>query len=366
MKIFSLHTDAYGARGGIAKYNRDLLRALADDGRVDEIVALPRGVTTELGAVPSKITFLAEAAGSKAHFAQAVGAAALQNRSDLVLCGHINLLPIAWPVAAAHRAQLLLMVYGVDVWTPHPSRLVRAVLPRVDAVASISAITRDRLYAWSRSQQPSFILPNALERGELTPGPRDAALIERYGLADKRVLLTVGRLEADEKYKGFDQVIDLMDQLVAYDERIVYLIVGDGSDRERLERKAHQSGHGERVLFAGWVPEIEKEAHFRLADAYVMPGSGEGFGFVYLEALACGVPVVASRVDGSREAVRDGLLGEIVDPADPKDILRGILAALDKPSGAVPEGLAFFDYPRFAERCQAMIDHFAPSDGAAA
>jgi phosphatidyl-myo-inositol dimannoside synthase len=85
---------------------------------------------------------------------------------------------------------------------------------------------------------------------------------------------------------------------------IAYLIAGDGTDRHRLEEKAKSLGVHGRVVFAGYIPESEKADHYRLADAYVMPGRGEGFGIVYLEALACGVPVVASQVDGGREAVR--------------------------------------------------------------
>ena len=70
----------------------------------------------------------------------------------------------------------------------------------------------------------------------------------------------------------------------------------------------------------GLISEVEKADHYRLADAYVMPGWGEGFGIVYLEAMACGMPVVASKIDGSREAVRHGALGILVDPSDQEDI----------------------------------------------
>ena len=68
------------------------------------------------------------------------------------------------------------------------------------------------------------------------------------------------------------------------------------------------------MVFAGRVAESEKAAHYRLADAFVMPGYGEGFGIVYLEALACGIPVLASKLDASGEALRDGTMGLLVDP----------------------------------------------------
>ena len=76
-------------------------------------------------------------------------------------------------------------------------------------------------------------------------------------------------------------------------------------------------GLSDRVIFTGYIPESEKIAHYNLADVYVMPSTGEGFGIVLLEAVACGVPVVGSRVDGSREALLDGQLGRLVDPGNP-------------------------------------------------
>jgi phosphatidylinositol alpha-1,6-mannosyltransferase len=109
------------------------------------------------------------------------------------------------------------------------------------------------------------------------------------------------------------------------------------------------------VVFAGFVRECEKADHYRLADVFAMPGRGEGFGFVFLEALACGVPVVGSAVDGSREALRDGQLGELVDPADSASVLSGIRRALQKPA-AIPPGLAHFSWPAFTGRLKAAMD----------
>ena len=125
-----------------------------------------------------------------------------------------------------------------------------------------------------------------------------------------------------------------------------YLICGDGDDRPRLEAKVRALDLDDRVCFAGYVPEEDKADHYRLADAFVMPGYGEGFGIVYLEALACGVPVVASQADASQEAVRDGLLGAIVDPRDPDDVLAGIRDALSRRGAGVPKGLAYFSFGR--------------------
>jgi glycosyltransferase involved in cell wall biosynthesis len=141
--------------------------------------------------------------------------------------------------------------------------------------------------------------------------------------------MTVGRLASEERYKGIDKVIELMPQLIKRFPVLKYLIVGDGDDRPRLEEKVKGLGLSERVIFTGYVPESEKIAHYNLADAYVMPSTGEGFGIVLLEAVACGIPAVGSCVDGSREALLDGQLGSLVDPGNSVALLDAIASSLE-------------------------------------
>jgi phosphatidylinositol alpha-1,6-mannosyltransferase len=89
-----------------------------------------------------------------------------------------------------------------------------------------------------------------------------------------------------------------------------------------------------------------------------MPSRGEGFGIVFLEALASGIPVVASKLDGGREALMDGRLGILVDPNNPADILTGIERALGTSRGVVPAELGLYAYPSFEARCHQLLEHF--------
>ena len=168
--------------------------------------------------------------------------------------------------------------------------------------------------------------------------------------------MTVARLSASERYKGIDEVLELLPQLARDIPTLSYLLVGDGDDRVRLEAKAADLGVSERVVFAGYIPEAEKAAHYRIADAFVMAGRGEGFGIVYLEALACGVPVVASTADASREAVLNGTMGELADPDSPDELEAAILRALARPFGIVPEALENFTVEKFQERWGRLVD----------
>jgi phosphatidylinositol alpha-1,6-mannosyltransferase len=349
--------DAFGGLGGIALYNRDLLRALCAAPQVSEVVAVPRRMPAPPEPLPPKLTYLTGGLfGQLKYVGAIIGLLRRDANFDLVCCGHIRLLPMAWLAKLATRAPLVLIIYGVDAWEPVKNPITRYFLSALDVVVSISEITRQRFLQWSHlTHKKYFILPNAVVQRHYGAGPKSPALLQRYNLVGKTVLLTLGRLAAEEKYKGFDEVMDVLPALAQEIPDIAYVIVGDGDDRERLEAKARSRGIEDRVVFAGFIPEAEKADHYRLADAFVMPGRGEGFGFVFLEALACGIPAVGSRLDGSREALRQGELGILVDPGRPGDIQAGILAALKRPRGVIPAGLEYFSFENFEKRCQGIL-----------
>ena len=168
-------------------------------------------------------------------------------------------------------------------------------------------------------------------------------------LASSRTIMTLGRLPEAERYKGVDEVLEVFQSLLEVEPSLKYLVAGDGNDRARLESKAKALGIADKVVCAGMIKEDEKADLFQLADAFVMPGRGEGFGFVFLEAMACGVPAVGSALDGSREALRGGELGELVNPEELDSVRRGILRALEKKK-SIPNGLNYFSWPAFSKR----------------
>ncbi len=93
------------------------------------------------------------------------------------------------------------------------------------------------------------------------------------------------------------------------------------------------------------------------------PAGAKGFGFVYLEALACGIPVVGSKLDGSREALRGGALGILVDPRRPDEIQAGVLKALQAAPGVIPPGLDYFSFENFDRRCHRILRQVIKSRG---
>ena len=347
MRVLLLCTDAYGGHGGIALYNRDLAEALAARPDCEEVIVVPRVIRTKPRDIPPKVTFLAEAARGPIQYMRAI-ARARRARPDLVICGHVNLLPVACMIAR----NPVLMVYGIEAWKSFPARS-KHLLHRCAAIVSISEITRDRLLGWSRYKGKTHLLPNAIHAENYGIRPKPSDLVEQYGLEGKRVLLTVGRLESEERYKGFDEVLETLPNLPG---DVVYVIAGTGNDRPRLEEKAARLGIEQRVVFTGFFPDEGKLDLYSLADVYVMPSRGEGFGFVFLEALASGVPTIGSRQDGGREALLQGELGLLVDPSNAAEIEAAIRELLNRKERVIPSRLEYFSFQNFVARTAAIVD----------
>ena len=144
----------------------------------------------------------------------------------------------------------------------------------------------------------------------------------------KRILLTVGRLAADERGKGHDRVIRALPALVAVDPDLVYLVIGEGDDRVRLEELARQTGVADHVRFTGRVPAAELADYYRLATVFVMPSHQEGFGIVFLEAAASGLTPIGGNRDGSSDALADGVIGIGIDPESQDQLIAAIRRVL--------------------------------------
>src|ERR1700683_1160837 len=329
LDLLVLLTDGFGGHGGIAKFNRDFLQALDACAPVERVYVLPRLIPQPIEeAIPEAVVYDRKAATGRLAFLRRLASHTWRyERIDLVVCGHLHLLPAAWLVARLRGARLALIIHGIEAWAPSKRLVANRLAHRVDAIIAVSHHSAEQFARWSKVPiEQAFILPNCVDLDTFQPQPRDPALLERYGLKAHKVILTVGRLASAERHKGFDEVIELMPPLLKRFPDLKYLIVGEGDDRPRLEAKADSYRVADHVIFTGQIPEREKVAHYNLADAFVMPSTWEGFGIVLIEAAACGVPVIGSRIDGSREALRDGLLGRLVDQRQTEEFVQGVSA----------------------------------------
>ena len=234
---------------------------------------------TRWSPCPPKLTFVRDGLGGRTRFLSAVARRVTRRPAfDLVICGHVNLLPPTLLAARWVRAPLILCVYGIDVWTSHRAGIAAWACSRIDGfIVPSGQITAERFRSWAPLEATrEWVLPNAIELDLFSPGPKDPGLLERYGLAGKTVIATLARLDALERMKGVDEVLEVMPRLLHARPRLVYLVMGDGSDKARLEGKARSLGLSQHVVFAGRISEREKVDHYRLADVYVMPSRWRG------------------------------------------------------------------------------------------
>ena len=157
--------------------------------------------------------------------------------------------PLAALITRLKGAKLIVQTHGVEAW-PRPSRLQRAALEAADLVLCVSRHTRAAVLSWAAiAPERVLVVPNTV-REAFTPGD-DSTQRAALALEGKRVLLTVGRMDSRERYKGHDRVIAAIPDLVAKGHDICYLVVGEGDDRARLEALARDAGVSERVRFLG-------------------------------------------------------------------------------------------------------------------
>lgn len=319
--MLAVVTDAFGGRGGIAQYNRDFLGALAETGAVSSITVLPRQAPDPL-LLPERIEQTPARLGWIGYSIAALRTALLRP-VDLVFCGHLFMAPLAALITRLKGAKLIVQSHGIEAW-PRPSRAQRAALEAADLVLCVSRHTRSAVLSWaSIAPERVLVLPDTV-REAFSPGDgskQRAAL----ALEGKRVLLTVGRMDPRERYKGHDRVIAAISNLVAKGYDICYLVVGEGDDRSRLETLARDAGVNERVRFLGRVGVQTLVEIYRMADLFVMPSTREGFGVAFLEAMASGTSALGLSVAGATDALGDGQLGTLVAEDELPDAIARLL-----------------------------------------
>jgi len=205
------------------------------------------------------------------------------------------------------------------------SRVV-AGLRRADRIFAVSGSLRELAVALGAPESRTTVIGNGVDLKNFTPIPRAEAR-NRLGLdADAQVLISVGALV---ERKGFHRVIEILPTLLGQYPRLHYLVAGgpspEGDIGARLRAQVDALGLQERVHFLGPVRPADLHLPLSAADVFVLATSNEGWANVFLEAMACGLPVVTTRVGGNAEVVSDETLGILV-PFGEVDTLRSAIA----------------------------------------
>jgi phosphatidylinositol alpha-1,6-mannosyltransferase len=346
--------------GGRALAGRLLATSCAGFARERGITLTVLGLTA-VGAVPELGTGR-DFAGRQGALARDVWRRQILGRKAAYVFDLLGLARTQAWLPAPLRAPYLVPLYGIEVWQRLTGDRARALAGATCRLA-ISAYTAARARQMNPGLAPFDIdlLPLCLE--ERPPAGRvDSDVLARAG---EGFVLIVGRMAAGERYKGHDELLSVLPDLLAGRPGLRVVVAGDGDDRPRLERRARALGlPPDAVQFTGFASEATLAELYRRAAVFAMPSRGEGFGLVYLEAMRAGKPCVAARDSAAAEVVVDGTTGLLVDPADPATLRDALARLLDEPQLAGRLGaagreryLSVFTHERFDARLWPHLDH---------
>jgi len=273
-----------------------------------------------------------------------LGREATAHRSDAILFTSMTTalpLLIAGPALKRKGVRLGAIAHGLDVTDPNPAYqlAVKRLCQLLDVVMPVSRATGEELVARGLRRDRVHVVPNAvdLERFEGLAERRD----ERGGIGiagapslpdDAFLLVAVGR---QVRRKGFAWFIEhVMPKLP---DRVVFWLAGDGPERDNIKTAIQSAGLQKRVARLGRVSESDLVQLYRRGQLFVMPnivvpGDMEGFGIVMLEAGACGLPTIASDLEGIRDVIEEGVNGWLVPAEDANAFANRIESLLEDPA----------------------------------
>ncbi len=364
--------ELFGAIGGIQTYSNFLFKAfqelnkgfqyeffLKNDSFVDKITLKQQNI---------KFHFTGNWHGylRTAVFASKIIGYGMWKRPDLVISSHLNFIVAAYWLKKITGVPYWAVAHGVEAWDIE-NQALKTALQEADKILAVSNYTRDRILK-EQNIDPSkiVILPNTFDAERFKINPKPEQLLKRYGLTlDQPIILTVARLASSEAYKGYDKILQALPEIRTKIPNVHYILVGKGSDRTRIETLITELDLQDCVTLAGFVPDEELCDHYNLCDVFAMPSKGEGFGIVYLEALACGKPTLGGNQDGAIDALCNGELGVLVNPDDIKNIAQSLIQILQgtypNPLIYQPEVLRqkvidYFGFEQFQETLQGYVD----------
>jgi phosphatidylinositol alpha-1,6-mannosyltransferase len=251
----------------------------------------------------------------------------------IVIAAHPNL---AEPARLMKRfspiTKIVVLCHGVDVWEPLPVRRKDALLA-ADVILAPSSYTAEKLVSVQGVHAKRIrVLPWPINEEVLRMADAPPSTLPLpAGFPDRPVILAIGRWVASERYKGADDLIRAVPQLLSSFPGVRLVLVGSGDDLPRLKDTAAALGVGASVQFLERISREQLGACYAHADVFALPSTGEGFGIVFLEAMAFGLPVIGAAAGGVTDIVTDGVNGLLVPGKDPAALVRALNQLLSDP-----------------------------------
>jgi len=324
--ILFLTLKTFSHTGGIEKVNRILMKAGTDLQTEHQIKfsALSLYDSEPDEKYIKKRRFIGFNGSLNKFIRQAINSS---KESDIVLLSHINLSLVGVIIKFLRpNAKIFIQAHGIEVWKPL-NFIKKTLLEKADMVLPVSEFTKDKLVQIHHvDASKCLVLNNSLDPYFNTePDQKEVDYLKKYYdiKPNQKIILTLTRISSHEKYKGYDQVINALPQLAKSNPHVRYLLAGkyDSKEKNRVKRLIKKNNCSEKVTLLGFVPDEYLTALFSLANIFVMPSKKEGFGIVFIEAMACGITVIGGNADGTVDALRNGELGYLINPDDQKSLI---------------------------------------------
>ena len=262
---------------------------------------------------------------ARARFYARLVAAQTVAGADWLVFNHIGIAVAQLRVPRPWRRPYALMAHGIEVWDPRLEESRKEVMRRAALVIASSRHTESRLAEAYPELTRLVPCPLALV-------PDEPIAISDPGPIAPLSVVIVGRMSAAERYKGHDELIAAWPSVLAQHPEARLVCIGRGDDVERLRSDAAAAGVGHAVRFPGFLSEADLEGVLRRAAVFAMPSRGEGFGFVYLQAMRAGLPCVGCERDAAADIIMHGETGFLVPPRDVPALAASIVQLLASPS----------------------------------
>ena len=353
-----LAPEVFRAPGGIARVSRHYLQAIAETetaARVVVIVLNDETITAADLSTCKAPRALAQPCNQSKW--QCLRTLFRHTRSPgaHVTCTHVNLSPLLWLARlSGRRLTYDVVVHGIEVWRALPWT-TRKALQGARHIFSVSEYTRRELTArYPQLGTKTVVLPNALDPSFSSIKP----VIETEVRSPR--ILTVSRMAAHDWEKGIDHLIQAMGIVHEQLPEAELIIIGDGVDRSRLEALAGESATGDRIQFLGRVDDGILRTELERCRIFALPSRKEGFGLVYLEAMAAGKPCIVANAGGAPEVI-DSDSGIVVPYGDVPFLADTLIEALKNEwnSIRIRNRAKQFEFPAFADRWRRLASHSA-------
>jgi len=301
-----------GTTGGVQSHSRDLIDRLKSDHLAAQVHVL---------TYPSPINTLHKIWNQISFFTQALFS--FLQKPDLIFVTHLDLAPVAAILTRFRKVPYVVSCHGIEVWDQLPQSKLEA-LQKAKLLLCVSRFTQDlMLENFHIHPDQTFIFPNTtyFPQALTDQSTCRSKLAQKHQIpTEHHIIFTLGRMRPTDREKGYGKLVEALALLNKGGVPTTLIAGGEGPDRNWIQNIAKAADISDFLICPGRIASDEVDMYYRGCDLFALPSKKEGFGIVFLEAMAQGTPVLAGNEDGSREPLLDGKLGLLCNPENPENI----------------------------------------------